>query len=70
MNHLKTGDTLNGIESVSNSYSTSGTYRVIVQRQEHCVIWKLCWTPVCVKAPFYGVKNSTQDNVDMKAEND
>ena len=32
----------------SGSYSSSDTRRDTVRRHERRVIWKSCWTPVCI----------------------
>jgi len=33
---------------VSRSFTTSGATRVTVKQHKHHLIWKWCWTPVCV----------------------
>ena len=47
-NPTKTGYELMCSSKVNTSYSTSATRRVTVKQHNHHVIWKSCWTPVCV----------------------
>jgi hypothetical protein len=49
---LKTGGELRCSRRVSSSCSTCDTCHVTVERHEHHLLWKWCWTSVYVKI-FY-----------------
>ncbi len=50
---IKTGGELRYPGWVSRYCSTCDTRRVTVKRHEYHLIWKSCWTPVCVNNCIY-----------------